>query len=105
MTPNIITNISAAATLLFAIVGGAWLNAYLLRRLLAQQNKPTDAKLAALNAKMDAGFAAVRADSGILRAEVQKDIGILRAEQNHSVEQVQRIERQLESIFKPVLPK
>jgi outer membrane murein-binding lipoprotein Lpp len=90
MNPITITAIAAVASVILAIFGAGWLN---------QQgmNKRIDD----LKSYLDARFQAVEAEFKSVRAE----IATVRTEVVHGSQRLDRIERQLEAIFKPVLPK
>ena len=89
-----ITVILGFITLLLAILGGAWLN----QRGLEKQMESFRAEI---KAELNAHKAELKAELQALRAEFVS----LRAEFATLSERVTRIERQLEAIFKPVLPK
>lgn len=88
MNPNLalISAIIAVVTLVIAIFGTSWLNQRATEKLLEQMEKRFDARFDALQAEV--------------RSEVKRlDQGL------HSIgSRLDRIERQLEAIFKPILP-
>jgi predicted nuclease with TOPRIM domain len=94
MNPIIITTIIAAATLILAIFGAGWLNLQMLKSYL-------DTKIDGLRSEMNARFDTVNAEFKTVRAEIET----VRSEVANLGQRVDRIERQLEAIFKPVLPK
>ena len=73
-------------TLVFAIFGANWLN---------QQT---------LKSYIDARFDTLKAELGTLRTEMQAGHNELRTEMRHLAEKVERIDRQFEALYKPVLP-
>ena len=72
--------ISTLATLVFAIFGGSWLNLRQKEKLIGQLGRRFDAKFDGLRAEM-------------------------KAENNALSQKVDRIDRQLEALFKPTLPR
>jgi hypothetical protein len=92
-TVQIIAVAVAFVSIVAAIIAGAWINQRGLERLME-----------AFRNEMRAEFATVRAEIATSRAELKGEIGMLRAEQTATREKVERIERQIEAIFKPVLP-
>lgn len=81
------------AMLVFAIFGANWLN------------------LQTINSYIDACFDTIKAEIGTSRAEMQagqselrRDIAAHRAETRHLAEKVERIDRQIEALYRPVLP-
>lgn len=79
MNPLILTIIIALATFILAIFGASWLNQQ------AMNKRIDDLKM-----YLDAKFDASRAELGTVRAEV-----------SNLSSRVERVERQLEAIFKP----
>ncbi len=79
MNPLILTIIIAPATFILAIFGASWLNQQ------AMNKRIDDLKM-----YLDARFDTIRAEIGTVRAEVA-NIG----------QRIDRIERQLEALFKP----
>jgi DNA replication initiation complex subunit (GINS family) len=86
-TATIIAAIIGLATLVFTIFGASWLHQRNIERLLDQMERRFDDRFNALEKRLDDRFAAV-------------DYRFTALEQR-----IERIERQLEAIFKPVLPK
>ena len=76
-----------------AIIAGAWLKQ-------RGQERQIDAIRSEMNSFRNEMKAELRADT----EKVIGEVGTLRAEQTAMREKVERIERQLEAIFKPVLP-
>lgn len=74
------------ATLVFAIFGAGWLN------------------LQTLKSYMDARFDTLRAEMQGGHSELRGDIAAHRAETRHLSEKVERIDRQMEALYRPVLP-
>lgn len=88
MSPNvaIVSATIAVVTLVFAIFGASWLNQRHIEKLLEQLEKRFDERFASLEQRFDQRFAVVE-------------------QRFASVEhRLDRIERQLEALFKPVLP-
>jgi hypothetical protein len=81
------------ATLVFAIFGANWLNLQLM-------NKRIDD----LKNYLDARFQAVDAEIKASRAELKGEIGTLRAEMSAMGQKVERIDRQIEALYKSALP-
>jgi len=79
MNPLILTIIIALATFILAIFGASWLNQQ------AMNKRIDDLKM-----YLDARFDTIRAEIGTVRAEVA-----------NLSQRVDRIERQLEALFKP----
>ena len=91
MNPLILTIIIALATFILAIFGATWLNANSI-------NKGTDTAKDEIKELINARFDG-------LRAEFRAEIAPLRTEVANLNNRVDRLERQLEAIFKPVFPK
>jgi len=87
MNSNTITIVIAAVSVILAIFGASWLNQRSLKDYI------------------DARFDAMRAEIQAVRTEFRAEIGPLRIEVANLSSRVDRIERQLEAIFKPVFPK
>lgn len=73
------------ATLVFAIFGTNWLNLQTLKSYI-------DARFDTLRAEFQAGL-----------NEVRGDIAAHRAETRHLAEKVERLDRQMEALYRPVL--
>jgi len=99
MNPNIalISATVAVVTIVLAIFGASWLNQRATEKLLEQMEKRYDTKLEAVRNELLAKIEAVQLE---FRAEIK-----LVNQRLGSVEAtLARVERQLEAIFKPVLP-
>lgn len=94
MNPTILTIIIAAAAFILSIFAANWLNLRNTDKLFERLDK----QLAAQFGEVRAEFAAVRAEIAALRAEVLARLDALE-------DKVNRLERQMEAIFKPILPK
>ncbi|MGH9937586.1 MAG: hypothetical protein ACREAM_15160 [Blastocatellia bacterium] len=90
MNPLILTIIIALATFILAIFGASWLNQQAMNKRIDDLKMYLDARFDAVTAEFRGEFKAVRAEIGTLRAEM--------AALNQRVD---RIERQLEAVFKP----
>ncbi|MGH9837104.1 MAG: hypothetical protein ACREBD_24260 [Blastocatellia bacterium] len=86
MNPLILTIIIALATFILAIFGASWLNQQ------AMNKRIDDLKM-----YLDARFDGVNSEFRVVRAE----IGTVRTEVAGLSQRVDRIERQLEAVFKP----
>jgi len=73
-------------TLVFAIFGANWLNQQMLKSYI-------DARFETLRAEIQAGH-----------NELRGEISAHRVETRHLSEKVERIDRQLEAFYRPVLP-
>jgi len=73
-------------TLVFAIFGANWLNLHTLKSYI-------NARFDTIKAEMQAGH-----------NELRGDIAAHRAETRHLAEKVERIDRQIEALYRPVLP-
>jgi hypothetical protein len=99
MNPNIAVIFGAVAVgaIVLAIFGASWLNQRATEKLLEQMEKRFDAKLEAVRNELLARIEAIQLE---FRAEIK-----LVNQRLGSVEAtLARVERQLEAIFKPVLP-
>ncbi len=94
MNPLILTIIIALATFILAIFAASWLNQQAMNRRIDDLKIYLDARFEGVNAE----FRAVRAEIGAVRAE----IGTVRVEVAALSQRVDRIERQLEALFKPI---
>lgn len=83
--------IIALATLVFAIFGANWLNQRQTERLIEELGRRFDAKFDGLRAEL-------KAEIGTVKTELKVEIGALS-------QKVDRIERQLDAMLRPVLPK
>ena len=90
-TATIITAVVTLAALVFAIFGASWLHQRNIERLLEQMERRFDDRFNQLEKRFDDRLNAL---------EKRMDDRFISLEQR-----VERIERQLEAIFKPVLPK
>lgn len=88
------TIIVALVTLVLAIFGASWLNQRATERFLDQLEKRFDAKFDALLSEIK------RVDNRIDGMEKRLD-----SFERQIGQRLEKIERQLEAIFKPVLPK
>lgn len=86
------------AALVFAIFGANWLNQRQTERLF-------DSLRAELKAEIIAARAELKTEIGLVKAELKTEIGLVKAEVSALTQKVDRIERQLESLFKPILPR
>lgn len=90
------------ATLVFAIFGANWLNQRQTERLLEELGRRFDAKFDGLRAELKVEIGAVKTELkteiGAVKTELKVELGAL-------AQKVERIERQLDAMFKPVLPK
>jgi hypothetical protein len=89
----VIAGASFTIIVIAAIIAGAWL-----------KQRGQERQIDAIRNEMNSFRNEMKAE---LRAEAEKvigGVGTLRAEQTATREKVERIERQLEAIFKPVLP-
>jgi len=89
----VIAGASFVIIIIAAIIAGAWVK----QRGQARQ---IDAFRSEMNSFRNEMKAEIRAEI----AKVIGEVGTLRAEQTATREKVDRIERQLDAIFKPVLP-
>jgi len=90
MNPLILTIIIALATFILAIFGASWLNQQAMNKRIDDLKTYLDARFDGITSEFRGEFKAVRAEIGTVRAEVA---GLSN--------RVDRIERQLEAIFKP----
>ncbi|MGH9799406.1 MAG: hypothetical protein ACRD82_03500 [Blastocatellia bacterium] len=74
------------AMLVFAIFGATWLNQQMLKSYI-------DARFDTLRAELQTGL-----------SEVRGDIAAHRSETRHLSEKVERVDRQMEAFYRPVLP-
>ena len=86
VNPTTLTVIVAGAAFILSIFAASWLNQQAVTRQIDDLGKRFDAKLEAV------------------RADLSGQIGTVRVEVAGLNERVGRIERQLDQIFKPVLP-
>jgi hypothetical protein len=89
----VIAGASFTIIVIAAIIAGAWL-----------KQRGQERQIDAIRNEMNSFRNEMKAE---LRAEAEKvigGVGTLRAEQTATREKVERIERRLEAIFKPVLP-
>jgi hypothetical protein len=93
MNPNTLTLISAAGFIL-AVFGASWLNQQAMNRRIDDLKSYFDARFDSIQREMSARFATV--DARFDNVD-QQNAG--------TNQKVDRIERQLEAIFKPILPK
>ena len=94
MNPLIITIIAATGTFILAIFGATWLNHQLLKSYI-------DAKFDGLQNTIDARFEAIDARFQVIDARfdaVEQQTALL-------ISRVERLERQLDQIFKSFLPR
>jgi hypothetical protein len=98
MTPVIITTIIASATLILAIFGASWLNQQAMNKRLDDLKSYFDARFDSIEKRFSAEIQSVR-------AETHSEIQSVRVEVSHLNQRMERIERQLDAILKPVLPK
>ena len=97
MNPLILTIIIALATFILAIFGASWLNQQAMNKRIDDLKMYLDARFDTVTAELRGEFKAVRAEIAAVRAEM----GTLRAEVAALSQRVDRIERQLEALFKP----
>ncbi|MDX2041506.1 MAG: hypothetical protein SF097_09660 [Acidobacteriota bacterium] len=81
------------ATLVFAIFGANWLNLQKLKSYIGARFDTLKAELATLRAEVQGGH-----------SELRGDIAAHRAETRHLAEKVERLDRQMEALYRPVLP-
>jgi len=93
-TAQIIAVATAFISLLAAIIGGGWVNQRAIERQMEAFRNEIKAELGAFRGEMKGELAEVRGESGSIRSELR---GVS--------DRLERIERQLDQIFKPVLPK
>lgn len=86
MNPTMITIIIATATFIVSIFGAPQFYS-------SRMEKYIDAKVDGLRGEMNAGFAAVRAEIATQSARISDASG-----------RIERIERQLDAMFKPISP-
>lgn len=91
------TIIIALATFILAIFGASWLNQQAMNKRIDDLKMYLDARFDRVISEFRGEFKAVRAEIASVRAE----IGTVRAEVAALSQRVDRIERQLEAIFKP----
>jgi hypothetical protein len=99
MSPNvaIISAAVAVLSIVLAIFSASWLNQRNIERLLEQLEKRLDERFSGLDKRSDARFDGLVTE---FRSEIRR-----LDQRSDSVEQrLDRIERQLEAVFKPVLP-
>jgi len=104
MNPLILTIIIALATFILAIFGASWLNQQAMNKRIDDLKMYLDARFDTVTAELRGEFKAVRAEIAAVRAEiaaVRAEMGTLRAEVAALSQRVDRIERQLEALFKP----
>lgn len=94
MNPTTLTVIIAAGAFIISIFAANWLNLRSNDKLFERLDK----QLAAQFGEVKAEIAAVRAEIAALRAEMNARFAALE-------NKVDRLDRQMEAIFKPVLPK
>jgi CII-binding regulator of phage lambda lysogenization HflD len=94
VTLTIITTIIAAASFILAVFGATWLNNRMLKNYL-------DAKFETVTAE----FKSVRAEMTAMQSNLMGEIKVLTTRVTSVESALARIDRQLEQIFKPVLPK
>jgi polyhydroxyalkanoate synthesis regulator phasin len=94
VNPLIVTIIIALATFILAIFGTSWLNQQAMNKRIDDLKTYLDARFGAVEQTMNAEFKTVRAGIETVRSEVA-GLG----------NRVDRIERQLDQIFKPSLPR
>ena len=103
------------ATLVFAIFGAGWLNLQMFKSYVDSRfdgiKSSSDARFDGIKSSSDARFDAVRAEFATLRAEMQAghnelrgDIAAHRIETKQMAENVERLSRQMEALYRPVLP-
>lgn len=92
------------ATLVFAIFGAGWLNLQMFKSYV-------DSRFDGIKSSSDARFDTVKAEFATLRAEMQArhselrgDIAAHRVETKQIAENVERLNRQMEALYRPVLP-
>jgi hypothetical protein len=81
------------ATLVFAVFSANWLSLTLLNKRIDDLKHYLDAEFKAMRAEF-------RGEIGVLRGE----IGEVRAELRALADKVERIDRQMEALYKPALP-
>lgn len=88
------TIVISLVALVLAIFGAAWLNQRSTEKLLEQMQKRSDAKAETLTSKIDS-----------LEKRLDAKFEVLSNKMENIEKRIDRVERQLESIFKPILPK
>lgn len=88
------TIVIALTTLVLAIFGASWLSQRQTEKLLEQLGKRFDAKFDAIATRIDN-----------LEKRFDAKFEILTNRMENVEKRLDRVERQLESIFKPILPK
>jgi len=104
MNAPLITNILGFAGLILAVFDADWLNQQAINKRIDDLKLYLDARFSAVDAK----FEAVAAEFKSVRAEIQSvrtKIQSVRAEVINLGMRVDRIERQLDQVFKPSLPR
>ncbi len=101
MNPTTLTVIIAASAFIISIFAANWLNLRSNDRLFERLDK----QLAAQFGEVRAEFGAVRAEIGAVRTEITALRAEMTARFSALENKVDRLDRQMEAIFKPVLPK
>lgn len=85
-TIQLVIAVAGFISIIAGFIGGAWINQRALER------------------QMDAFRNEIRAEMATLRADVRADIAPIRSDIGQLKQSVEKIERQLEAIFKPIPP-
>lgn len=98
MNPIIISTIIGVASFILTIFSATYLSQRHTDKLIEQLEKRFEARIDALRSEL-------KGEIGAMGAELKGEIGMLRVEVANQSSKLDRIERQLEAIFKPVFPK
>lgn len=98
MNPLIVTIIIALATFIISIFGASWLNQQAMNKRIDDLRSYLDARFAAIEHTMAARFTTIEQTMNARFDALDQRIG-------HLEQRVDRIERQLDTVFKPALPR